>query len=358
MKWVGRMGLALVRPRAALESAGLRDHAGRSGSDLVGLLALLVIAAQLRSLVGAIWLAVAADAGSGIRGVLRVLTQSLTLELAAIGVAAGALWLVAGARRDLGRAFDLACVAIIPLVVVDNGASIVRGVVDQPLPPWLRWSVIGVGLAWSGLLVALGAQVTRASDPRPEARSPQPAAGAKPAGLVVVILAMVGVGAHGIWIANHLDWMKPVETGDRAMPIALPRIETDGSLGPVTSPAPGRVVVLDFWATWCGPCLKALPGLDRLARSWGDGLEVVAINMDDPAAAATWFAQRGFVMTLVADDEVTSGRYGVREIPHTVLVDADGTVLGTYRGNASAIHAAVEKLMHQRGVQIRNYIQK
>lgn len=357
MSWIGRIGLALVRPRAALESAGLRDHAVRSGSDLVGLLALLVIAAQLRSLVGAIWLAVAADAGSGIRGVLRVLTQSLTLELAAIGVAAGVLWLVAGARRDLGRAFDLACVAIIPLVVVDNGASIVRGIVDEPLPPWLRWSVIGAGLAWSGVLVVRGAQVARASDPSPEAGGPRPA-GAKLAGCVVVALAAIGGGAHGIWIANHLDWMKPVETGDRAMPIALPRIEPDGSLGVVTSPAPGRVVVLDFWATWCGPCIKALPGLDRLARSWSDGLEVVAINMDDPAAAATWFAQRGFVMTLLADDELTSGRYGVREIPHTVLVDVDGTVLGTYRGNASAIHAAVEKLMRERGVQIRNYIQK
>ena len=356
MTWLGRIGLALVRPRTALETAGRREHAGRSGSDLVGLLALLVIAAQLRSLVGAIWLAVAADAGSGIRGVLRVLTQSLTLELAAIGVAGGVLWLLAGARRDLGRAFDLACVAIIPLVVVDNGASIVRGVVDSPVPTWLRWSVIGVGLAWASLLVILGVPVARALDGSPGDLGPPTVPRA--VGLVIVTVAAIGVGAHGIWIATHLDWMKPVETGDRAMPIALPRIEPDGSLGGVTSPTPGKVVVLDFWATWCGPCLKALPGLDRLARSWGDGLEVLAINMDDPEAAATWFAQRGFVMTLLADDELTSGRYGVREIPHTVLVDTDGTVLGTYRGNASAIHAAVDKLMHTRGVQIRNYIQK
>jgi len=79
-------------------------------------------------------------------------------------------------------------------------------------------------------------------------------------------------------------------------------VDARGSLGPVQTLAQrhGKIVVVDFWATWCTPCLEALPKLERLARQ--PGIEVIAINLDAPGAAWTMFSDAHFRMTLVADD--------------------------------------------------------
>src|SRR5690606_19884019 len=109
----------------ALAIASDRRSAGRSGTDLIALIAIVLAATQLRGLVGAIWLGGAIDAGLGLRAVTRILTDALVMDLVFLVLGALALWLGAGPRRNLGRAFDLACVAAVPLFVVDLGAIVV-----------------------------------------------------------------------------------------------------------------------------------------------------------------------------------------------------------------------------------------
>ena len=71
---------------------------------------------------------------------------------------------------------------------------------------------------------------------------------------------------------------------------------------------------------------------------------MIAINLDDPAAARALFDDRGFAMTLVADNGEVSQRYGVTTIPHTVLIDRDGTVRAVSRGNGLAsIETAIKQ---------------
>jgi thiol-disulfide isomerase/thioredoxin len=136
-----------------------------------------------------------------------------------------------------------------------------------------------------------------------------------------------------IWIVRNLDLLRPMRRGDEAPAIALAEVGPAGTLGaPVTLASKrGHVVILDFWATWCGPCLAAMPHLDAWARQHPDAV-VLAINLDDAKAARALFDERGYVLTLVEDDGEVSQRYGVQQIPHTVAIDSAGIVVGVLRG--------------------------
>jgi thiol-disulfide isomerase/thioredoxin len=134
-------------------------------------------------------------------------------------------------------------------------------------------------------------------------------------------------------------------TGDPAPAFALPRIDATGKLGERVTLAHtrGKVTVLDFWATWCGPCLAAMPRLEKLARSH-PGVAVLAINLDDAAAARAVFNEHGYTMTLLVDDDDVRDRYGVSSIPHTVIIDRAGVVRHVVRGNATDIVALVDAI--------------
>ncbi|HSK03397.1 MAG TPA: TlpA disulfide reductase family protein, partial [Kofleriaceae bacterium] len=150
-----------------------------------------------------------------------------------------------------------------------------------------------------------------------------------------------GVVLHAAWIVQHLDLIRPVEDGMPAPAFTLPAIGPGGELGPAFTLGEGRVTVLDFWATWCGPCIKAMPELDALAAEHPD-VDVIAINLDDPAGARAMFDQRGWThLRLLADDGVVSQRYNVSAIPHSVVIDRGGIVRHVLRGGSAGLAAAV-----------------
>ena len=86
----------------------------------------------------------------------------------------------------------------------------------------------------------------------------------------------------------------------------------------------GHAVVLDFWATWCGPCTVQAPILDRLARRHQKrGLMVLGVNVDDPPEVAKAFvSHKGLSYPIVTDDtREASVRYGVDKLPSLVVID-------------------------------------
>jgi cytochrome c biogenesis protein CcmG/thiol:disulfide interchange protein DsbE len=89
----------------------------------------------------------------------------------------------------------------------------------------------------------------------------------------------------------------------------------------------GEVVVVNFWASWCGPCRREQPGLQSLHEGYGGrGVQFLGIDFkDDPAAARTYLAEFGVTYPSVADP---SGRlaheFGVPYLPATILVDPSG----------------------------------
>jgi thiol-disulfide isomerase/thioredoxin len=334
--WLGRIGAAIIAPRRALASAGQREHAGRSGSDLLAAIALLLVATQLRAIVEAGWLGVAVDLGLGARAFLRVL-QPLGVPLAVLVVAALVIFAAAGRRRELGRAFDLACVAVLPIVFVVL-VAVVLGLAFDVAIPELAVSVVAYG--WTAALVAVA---IASRDSLPASSTAAVVRHARLAGRAVAVLAGAGITLQALWLAHHLEAVEPITAGEPAPALALPSIGPGGALGPRITLTPGQITVLDFWATWCNPCLRALPRLDAFARRHPD-VRVIAIALDEPADARALFDELHYSPILLADDHDTSERYGVVTIPHTVVIDAQGKVRRVSRGAEMDLEAELERV--------------
>ena len=114
----------------------------------------------------------------------------------------------------------------------------------------------------------------------------------------------------------------------------------------------GKVVLLDFWATWCEPCEETIPRLEALDAEYrGKGLAVVGLSVDDDdAEVQPYVREHGMRYPVVVDaDKRVMALYGVRGIPVTVLVDRAGLVrrrwLGSGDGIGDEVEAAVKKLV-------------
>ena len=346
MRFPARIGLAITSPRRALALAGDRAHAGRSGTDLFLVILMMLAATELRGLFAAAWLGVAAHAGLGVRAGIQVLTRALTVELAFLVVAALLLWVAAGRKRDLGRTFDLACVAALPLLFVELVATVVVRAFDLSVPGVVGIALSSVSYAWAGVLVALAFRTAREPVATMTAPSADVLRPARVAGWGVIALLATGAIIQTVWIGQHSDSMRPMTQGDPAPAFTLPAIAAAGAPGAPVALADlrGKVVVLDFWATWCGPCLKAMPKLDLLARTHPE-MVVLAINLDDAVVARSLWDTRGYVIRLVADDGHVSERYGVSTIPHSVVIDRDGVVRLVARGDTTQLDATVRALL-------------
>lgn len=350
-----RLGLAIAGPRWALALADEPDHAGRAGTDLIRLLALSLVAIHTRELMAAGWLAAVIDARLGARALVDLLGRSVTTTLALLLIGAMLTWLAAGSRRALGRDFDLACVAVVPLIVVELVATLVVRTSGVAVPAAASWAIAGVGYGWTAALVVLAiAQARRRRRSRARTGSDVvanlPAASRRAgsrAGLCLLALIVAALVVNGGWVIRHLDWLRPMSAGDRAPAFALPRIEAGGALGAEvrSDQLADRVVVLDFWATWCKPCRRALPELSALAARGAGRIEVLSINLDDAEAARAMFDDKGYRSTLVGDAGDAAERFGVRDIPHLVVVDRRGVVRMVARGD-HALHDVIELAEH------------
>ncbi|GAA0544212.1 TlpA disulfide reductase family protein [Rhizomicrobium palustre] len=116
----------------------------------------------------------------------------------------------------------------------------------------------------------------------------------------------------------------------------------------------GKVVYLDFWASWCTPCRLSFPWLNELQRSNETrGLVVIAVNVDHDKALADEFLKRFAPQFKVVYDPSgdIARKYGVREMPTSFVIDRSGHVRFTHAGffpnQTSAYSAHIEELLHE-----------
>jgi cytochrome c biogenesis protein CcmG/thiol:disulfide interchange protein DsbE len=105
-------------------------------------------------------------------------------------------------------------------------------------------------------------------------------------------------------------------------------------LPPALAGYQGKLVYLDFWASWCGPCAESFPWLNRMHDKYGADLVVVGVNVDESARAADGFLAKHPARFDIVRDPAGKlpEHYRIEGMPSSVLIGADGRVLHQHSG--------------------------
>jgi peroxiredoxin len=114
----------------------------------------------------------------------------------------------------------------------------------------------------------------------------------------------------------------------------------------------GKIVFVNFWATWCPPCREEMPAMERLWQQYRErGLVVVAVSVDrDPLLVPPFVKQAKFTFPIVLDTKMQAATaYGVRALPSSFFVDRKGYMtalaLGPRTWDGDAAHALIQGLV-------------
>jgi thiol-disulfide isomerase/thioredoxin len=173
---------------------------------------------------------------------------------------------------------------------------------------------------------------TTKSEPRPAARS------------AALSRALGSIAAMALILTACGGTPATVEVGARSPSFELENV-AGGTLS--SGDLAGRPAVINFWATWCQPCMKDLPELNELVA--GGGLSVVAIALDETGRRAVepFLASHDLRATVLLGDQEAFQRFQGFAIPYTLVLDADQTIRAIYRGAFTA--AQVRDVLERAG---------
>ncbi len=106
--------------------------------------------------------------------------------------------------------------------------------------------------------------------------------------------------------------------------------------------AQGKPVVLNFWATWCGPCQRELPALQAAAERYGDSVLIVGVDQGEAADLVQRYVdEKGLTFAIPLDaDFAVSGLYNVQGLPTTYFIDSQGVIRQIWMGEMNSITLA------------------
>lgn len=169
--------------------------------------------------------------------------------------------------------------------------------------------------------------------------------------LVALLLALL---AGGLWLERRGELpgqgSDVLSEGRRAPAFELATL--DGGLLSLAERR-GQVVIVNLWASWCGPCRAEMPALQRLyAAERARGLEILAVNstvQDSPVAARAFVEEYGLTFPILLDsDGAVSRAYRLRSLPSTFVVDRRGVIQQIFFGgplSEESLAAAVAPLL-------------
>ena len=134
--------------------------------------------------------------------------------------------------------------------------------------------------------------------------------------------------------------------GDPLPPLALATVPGGQR---VKLPIEGRITVVDLFATWCGPCRRSLPALERLRQRFAGRVEFVSIAQDeDPAAVEQFMRELHLGGRVLLDPRGTAYRgFGAHVLPTTYVVDAAGVVRRINHGSGQGYEARVARWIEE-----------
>jgi cytochrome c biogenesis protein CcmG/thiol:disulfide interchange protein DsbE len=159
---------------------------------------------------------------------------------------------------------------------------------------------------------------------------------------------LVGALALTLCTSSTVAGGKGIKVGD-----TLPELSTFGLEGKLPDGLKGKVVLLDFWASWCGPCKDSFPVMEDLQQKYGDkGLVILAVNVDEKVAAMQDFLKDHPVKFAIVHDAAKKlvGTANIASMPTSFLIGKDGKVVAIHKGfhgkeTAKAYVAEIEKLL-------------
>ncbi len=137
----------------------------------------------------------------------------------------------------------------------------------------------------------------------------------------------------------------PISVGDSAPSFELPDL-LDADIIDRLGDHRGKVVYLDFWASWCGPCLIAMPKIQALQDQFGlDDFVVLAVNVDrEPGKARKFLKKLSIHYRNLRDEEgLTPAKYGIKAMPSSFVVDREGKVTLVHQGFKSGDEAMLRE---------------
>ena len=108
----------------------------------------------------------------------------------------------------------------------------------------------------------------------------------------------------------------------------------------------GKVIFMNFWATWCPPCIAEMPSIDKLEEEMGDDVEFVMISLDNDFQKAIDYDQRKeYNLPIYAPADGLPSMYQSAAIPTTFIIDADGNLVLTHKGMADYGNAEFKEFL-------------
>lgn len=171
-----------------------------------------------------------------------------------------------------------------------------------------------------------------------------------------VLIACVVLGFSAMMIAGCVrppaELREAVQVGEAAPAFKLPDLSGQQvSLDQYK----GRVVMLDFWATWCGPCRMTMPLMESIQKEYADNLILLTVNLQEPKDVVRDYVRAQSLHSRVLLDEEGSvgAAYGTDSIPMQILIDKQGIIRFIQAGygprTASQLRSEIGKLVRNAG---------
>jgi thiol-disulfide isomerase/thioredoxin len=331
-----RLGLILVAPVLGLR--GVLDRKRGALRDAFYLVLVSIVVFRLPDLVRAGLSFSRISLAGGLTQTVGVVGAELRTAAFVTLVAALVITIFAGrGRRDPSLALELGAACYVPYFCIWSPLRLLDMEALLGYVPVVVSQVVRVlAWVWVAALVVLSLLLLRRGAEAPSLAIP---ARSRIAGLSLLAIPALALVLGTVWSARHYELLRPLGRSDQAPDFTLARV--DGKPGNVKlADLRGRVVLLDFWATWCPPCLAMLPTLHELYREWQPrGAEFIGIDSDGPMTSRddlrAFLAQRPFPYPVVSDDKEVGGLYGVFSIPHLVVIGRDGRIARVFVGGVS-----------------------